>query len=664
VTSDFAAGEVITIEGLAFRSFTAPAPQDFLGLEAENDGVASVFDDKTIDIFPDGVPTLSSDADQMFLVGSAPVANVPFTISEGNAPLIRAGTDVRVRIPVGFNMTWNPADTIASVAGSASSKVSATVSYEDLDGTLVLDVLTDFAPGDFVTVTGLSFASFTAVSSADELELEVDDLGSVIDLDDKRIFVDGSTDVSIFAATARDSEVELQWVFPDAGACDFVIIRRGVGSFPGPGGTPIDDVPCTGLMGMPYSSTDLTAANGVEYYYSAFVDNGPGYTAGKFVKARPFDTSGSVQWAYSTAATSMAPPGLKIDAGNSYVYVVSNDGILHGLNGDASGGDWISGFIPNDLGAPAQARPPVVSFPVGGSPAAAFLSSQDGVVHAINATDGSTEWTQAISTMVQAAPAGHFSAFSAGATDLLLVGTRNASAANSLEALRFDTGLPQWSFVNDLVQGDGKEIGVISGGASIDYGNQRIYFASRTRPGSTATLWGIDFTPALLWKAALGNIDGSPVRYDGRVYVGNNAGVVHAVDAGSGAPQWSRALGDGPVKGFVFPKLGSSILFVSTNNKVWAIEDKIGSGDVVPGWPVAITSPSFPLHPPGSPYVIVGSGDGKLYQIDLASPSTPASVILGPGTAAVGAPTLDIVKSMIYVGTEAGIIYGVLYPIF
>jgi len=665
VLSDFAAGDAVTIEGLGFHSFTAPAPQDFLGLEVEADGVASVSDDKTIDIFPDGVPTLSSGGDQMFLVGSAPVASAPFTISEGNAPLIRAGTDLRVRIPAGFNMRWNSSDTTASIAGFASSKVSAAVSYEDLDGTLVLDVLTDFAPGDFVTVSGLSFANFTGISPADELELEVDDLGSVIDVDDKRIFVDGSADVPIFTATAKDSEVELEWVFPGAGACDSVLIRRDVGSFPGPAeGVLIEDHPCAGLEGMPHSSIDNTASNGVLYSYSLYVDNGPGYTAGKFVKARPFATSLSPQWAYSTSATSMAPPGLRFAAGESYVYVVSNDGILHGLNGDATGGNWIPGFIPNDLGAPAQARPPVVSFLVGGSPAAAFLSSQDGAIHAIDATDGSTEWIQTISTMVQAAPAGHFSAFRAGATDLILAGTRNAAAANSVEALRFDTGLPQWSFVNNLAQGDGKEIGIISGSASIDYGNQRIYFASRTRPGSSATLWAIDFTPTLLWSAALGNIDGSPVSYNGRLYVGNNAGVVHAVDAASGVPQWSRPLGDGPVKGFVFPKFGSNVLFVSTNNRVWAIEDKIGSGDVVAGWPVLIASPSFPLHPPGSTYVLVGSGDGRLYQIDMASPSTPTSVVLGLGTAAVGAPTLDIVKSMIYVGTDAGIIYGVLYPIF
>jgi hypothetical protein len=61
--------------------------------------------------------------------------------------------------------------------------------------------------------------------------------------------------------------------------------------------------------------------------------------------------------------------------------------------------------------------------------------------------------------------------------------------------------------------------------------------------------------------------------------------------------------------------------------------------------------------------VLVGSGDGSLYQIDVASPGTPSSVVLGLGNAAVGASTLDLINSMIYVGSEAGIIYAVVYPL-
>ena len=36
---------------------------------------------------------------------------------------------------------------------------------------------------------------------------------------------------------------------------------------------------------------------------------------------------------------------------------------------------------------------------------------------------------------------------------------------------------------------------------------------------------------------------------------------------------------------------------------------------------------------------------------------------LGGGAEAVGAPTFDLLELMIYVGTDAGVIYGIHYPL-
>jgi outer membrane protein assembly factor BamB len=668
VTMDFAAGDDLVIRGLAFFSFTAPAPPQFLGLEVFDDDEVSVLDDKTVEILADGRPTLSSNNDQAFVVGGPITPIAPFTVTDGSVPVIRSLTDIRIRIPAGFPMTWHATDTTASIGGSAAAKVSPSVTYEDGTRTLVLNVLTDFAGSDFVTVSGLSFMNFGGVAGPDELELEVDNLGSVADEDDKRIFIQGATDVPVFTGLATDSASRLEWVFPPTGACIHVRIRRDMAGFPTPfTGTPVVDYPCAGLQGTPGASGETSLANDTDHYYAAFVFTGSSYTPGKFVKVRPFKTSGPVKWAYSTGATSMAPPGLRISGGDANVYIVSNDGILHGLQGgnQVTSGAWIAGYIPYDTGAPVQARPPVVPFAVGqASNGAAFLGSQNGNVLAVDASTGRLEWSRTIAVNVQGAPGGHFTAFDPTASDLVLAGTRNAASGNSLEALKFDGGDPVWSFINDLAQGEGEEIGIISGGPSVDYANQRIYFSSRTRAGgSNATVWAIDLTPSLLWNANLGNIDGSPVLANGRLYVGNNAGVVHALDAATGLLEWSLPLGDGAIKGFLFPKFGTNVLFASTKDRVWAIEDKGASGNVISGWPAAIPSASIPLHPPGSNHVLAGSGDGSLYQIDLALPGSPSSVVLGPGNAAVGAPTLDLVNSMIYVGTEAGIIYAVSYPL-
>ncbi len=671
VNPDFTPGDQLTVSGLRFFSFTAPEAATNLELETENDGIATAFDDKTIQIFPASSPTLSSDDDQAFVTGEPPVLMVPFTVSEGMTASITDLKDIRVRIPSSFNMTWDQSVNSAWILGPAASKVSSTVSFENSDKTLVINVLMPFVTGDFITVSGLFFKPLLALSPSSNLELEVDAAGSVIDLDDKTIRIDLATDVPVFTATttAASLQVKLEWVYPP-GACSFVRIVRDTAGFPGANDpTLVTDEPC-GVAGTKGSIPDSPLGNGTTYFYSAYVNHGSGFTAGKFVKARPFDTPVAIHWAYSTGATSMAPPGLRFQLPESFVYAVSNDTILHSMRGGTSGGDWPGPWKPFKLGGPAQARPPVVSFSVGGGNGAAFLGSQDGRVYAVDSVTGALKWDEPIASMVQAAPAGHFKYYNPATFDLILVGTRNGSGANSFDALDVHSGNPVWSFVNSAGQGgDGTSIGIISGGAAVDYPGNRAYFASRTHPtGSADTLWCVSFTGASVSRIGsqpLGNIDGSPILIlmNGRVYVGNNAGVVHALNASNCALEWSLPLGNGPIKGFPFPR-GTNQLFVSTNTKVWSIIDNITFGSVSPGWPVTtIPSPSIPLYVPGTTQVLVGSGDGKLYQMNVVTPLPVQSVTLGDGSAAVGAPTMDLLHMLIYVGTDAGVVYGVKFPI-
>jgi outer membrane protein assembly factor BamB len=411
-------------------------------------------------------------------------------------------------------------------------------------------------------------------------------------------------------------------------------------------------------------------SNDTTYYYGLFVEYGSSgsfytgsYTSGRFVKARPFDTSGRVKWAYSTGATAMAPPGLRFYGGNAFVYAVSNDNVLHAVEGGASGGVWPSGWKPYAIGAPSQARPPVLGFAVGSSPRGiALLGSQNGTVHAVNAESGASEWTEAVATMVQASPAGNFKGFDPAALDFVLVGTRNSSAANALVALDVVTGAPQWSFTNSPAQnGNGLGIGIISSSAVVHYPTKRVFFTSRARAGgSSDTIWSVDFAsnpPRLLWSTPIGNVDGSAVLVGSVLYVGTNAGTLYALDAGSGTVNWSLPLGDGAIKGFVFPYLAGGNLFLSTGTKIWSVSL---AGAVNTGWPVSsIPSPSTPIVVPGAADVLVGGGDGQLYQLDMVSPTPPTGIVLGEGTAAVGVPALDLLNSMIYVGTDEGVIYGV-----
>ncbi len=532
------------------------------------------------------------------------------------------------------------------------------------------DVTANFLAGEYIAISGLQFTNFTAASPPSSLWLDVT---GATDTDDKSIAIGVAVDVPVFTATATDSNVLLEWVDPPFGDCVFIRVRaRDDGLTPAIFDRVIADLPCN--PGVKNSSPDAGLLNGNLYHYGIFVeDSGVSLTPGKFVKARPFTNVGTVQWAYSTAATALAPPGLRLNTPNTYVYAVSNDGILHSMVGGPAGGSWPGPWYPFASKKPVQARPPVVPFPVG-MPAvdpAAFLGSQDGSVYAINARDGSSTWIAPIASMVQAAPTGHFSVFQGGASDLVFSGTRESGFANRIEALNLHDGTTAWTYDNSgIYGGTGKDIGIISGSFVIDYPNDRAYFASRQGTGGNAsadTLWCISFnatSPAWVWSINIGDVDGSPVLAGGVLYVGNNKGEVYAVDAATGGVNWSRNLVDGAVKGFIFPEFGAGNVFLSTNKNVWSIRDD-GFNSTI-NWNVPagiIPGPSTPTYVRGTGKVLVGSADGDLYQIDVATPLTPTSVTLGIGAGVAGAPTMDLVTNTLYVGTDEGIIYAVSFPL-
>jgi uncharacterized repeat protein (TIGR01451 family) len=189
VTSDFVFGDTIVISDLSFMEFTSASGPDNLELELNNDDAVSASDDRTVEILAPGTPEFYSEEDQSFRVGDPPQSISRITVrADAAAPTITAANDLRIRIPAGFNMRWSN-DNPATILGTAAGKVSSTVSYEDGGETLVVDVLTDFDPGDMITIEGLSFRSFQGASLEDNLELEVYNDGTVIAEDPQIIFI-------------------------------------------------------------------------------------------------------------------------------------------------------------------------------------------------------------------------------------------------------------------------------------------------------------------------------------------------------------------------------------------------------------------------------------------------------------------------------------------
>ena len=86
-------------------------------------------------------------------------------------------------------------------------------------------------------------------------------------------------------------------------------------------------------------------------------------------------------------------------------------------------------------------------------------------------------------------------------------------------------------------------------------------------------------------------------------------------------------------------------------------------------WTLGGLNPSLILYWPGSNFVYVGSRNGALYELDFsaATPTTPPTFklqTLGDGSGQVGAPSIDIgvTPSLLVVGSEPGVVYGVEVP--
>ncbi len=113
------------------------------------------------------VATIASAANQAFQVGQATTTISTITVTEHvTTPTITAANDIRIAIATStVGMKWDTTQTTATIGGTASGKVSTTVSYEGGGSVAVVDVTSNFAAGETLTIAGLKFAQFTAVNA-------------------------------------------------------------------------------------------------------------------------------------------------------------------------------------------------------------------------------------------------------------------------------------------------------------------------------------------------------------------------------------------------------------------------------------------------------------------------------------------------------------------
>jgi uncharacterized repeat protein (TIGR01451 family) len=137
-------------------------------------------------VSPLAAQTISSAANQTFVVGDPSTPISPITITDKTPPTIKANKNIRVRIPASLNMTWDPTITTVTITGSGASKVSTTVSFANGNRDLVLNITVNFGGGDQITVSGLNFTNFTAPSAASSLGLITGGAGGAIVATDNR----------------------------------------------------------------------------------------------------------------------------------------------------------------------------------------------------------------------------------------------------------------------------------------------------------------------------------------------------------------------------------------------------------------------------------------------------------------------------------------------
>ncbi len=469
-------------------------------------------------------------------------------------------------------------------------------------------------------------------------------------------------DVSFLTATSTDGQILIEFMNPPLGgyASTRVIGRNDkfaadANDF---GPPPLFIVDVSGVQGKRSSVIHTGRTNGQPYFYSVFVFDGVSWSSGAFIAAASLDTSGPLRWRFVTSAgaTLMSPPGI-----GSVLLVLSNDKNFYPLGRGPDGGRWATGALPFALSDVGIHRPSVVppTGPFDGH-SVTFITTQDGFLNCFNADTGEFLWKSDDFGMLTGGPGGWFSTFSSGPDDLVYFGTRNAGERNTILAVKISDGKEVWRF--DDPSGTG--IGIIAGGPTIDYANRAAYFASHEFTAGADTVWAVDLlTGEKLWSTPVESISGSPVQRGLDLYVGTDAGFVHALDVRDGKPKGSFPYHTpgGAIKGFIFPNLAGNELYLSSQNTVRRIHDSGTS--VVLDWAADVPGASIPTYPPGREFLWVGSSNGQLYQLEAKNGNAITVTLTNaraPG--GVGSPSFDLFNGLIYVGTENGEVLAVEVP--
>ena len=144
--------------------------------------------------------SISTAANQLFHVNDASTTASAMTVTDVTGGNIKFQRDIRLIIPNTFNMSWDQTVLTVTLGGTAAGRCSATVTYQT-NKIVVINVLTTFAAGETVIISGLKFTNFTATSALDHIDLDLKNGGGVNASAPQSIQIDPYYDVAITPAT-------------------------------------------------------------------------------------------------------------------------------------------------------------------------------------------------------------------------------------------------------------------------------------------------------------------------------------------------------------------------------------------------------------------------------------------------------------------------------
>jgi PQQ-like domain len=430
--------------------------------------------------------------------------------------------------------------------------------------------------------------------------------------------------------------------------------------------------------------------NGTDYYYKVFVfDTAFNYSCQPLtdgtvfteeISAVPGATAAAQQkslWIDATYATDLSAPSL---FPGSVIMIASQTNLVFGIDPNTESRK----YPPVSIGGPVFSRSPIIDS--GESTLAEnviYVGDSDGLVYGIATDTGQIVWVvnpnSATTNDFQGGVGVQLKTLSSSSytltDDLVTLGTRNGATTttNQIFGLDGNTGATLWTLTGTATL----PMDIVDSTPLIDYVNNAIWVTTHGNCSTTTpTLWKINpNTGAILLTEKLGDTDASPALSFASdvLFVANNGcstgtPTLYAINPATGVTLASFPTGDGSVVDYPVV-LGSSspytIVFSGTA-KVHAVTFTRTSnltGTFATVWTTPITVPSAPICYTGLSYVYVGSNDGTIHELNLATGADVKDEIANTGQPGfVGDVSLDVSLARIYVSTTDQRAYGFAIP--